>query len=1249
MIHNHSPSGARGSRRRTGRLSGWLRRGAVVVAAALFGTTAIAGGGLPAVAAPVPTDDVVVENRVLKVTQTADWQGPQLPGSAFTGGDTYTLSARVLDGTTHGNARFVSQTDTNNFAWLGNTAISTTEWTEITATFTARSTGIDWVRLVASNPGVFYVDSIVVTDADGDIVFDYDFEDGNVLTGDGGSFAIVENPLEIEWNYVLMITQTADWQGPQFPGSAFTGGDEYRLQARVLDGNTGGYSRFVSQTDTNNWAWLGNTALSRYEWRDIDVTFTARATGLDHVRLVGAPAGVFFADDILITRADGSVVFEHDFQDGVPVTGDGGDTAVIVDPLQRPIIIDPDEPGDQNGGDGEYEDIDMVLLHHITFSPDQYETYGDWFGYSTTHGTSMITSEWGFEPITGGFEYDPYVARIVHTGGSPVGAPDQDGSPYAAQRNAFRLTFPEPLAAGVLYEIVVWYYIPFDEDDPHPYLDEGFGNDRKFRDGVLSYPPGFLINGAAGNAAYTFQAPPGLPQGTWGELRGMMLYPDTEIETVDIRFHGNTWARYPDVWYVDNIRIYYNADVDFVVPEWDMDIPSLAETFEPWFFLGNIYGGTTSATMNISNTREFFAYQFNAITAENHHKPDQIAGPGGRATRPTAEEFNFTNVDPMITWAMANDIAIIGHAFVWHSQSPNWMFRDQDLNPLTRAEARDNMEFYIRTLSEHFAARGTLGAFQAWDVANEVIASGGGTWTGDWQTQMREDSPWWIAYANGMDEAAGEHPSDFVYDAFVFARRYFPYSILYYNDYNEQVPAKTQAIAQMVEQLNERWFNDFENNPEAVAAGEEYTGRLLIEGIGLQSHHHLPLGGWSTNFAQVRESLVRFSEVAREQGVRLSITELDITAGGFGQGAEVFPAPLPEDIAQWQADTFAEVFGYYLEFAEYIERVSIWGLADSQSWRAAGHPLLFDEYFQPKPAFWAVIDTAEETPAPVVDAPVALPADLPEAIVADYYTAQVHAERNNWSPMAWTVVDGELPPGMVLHRFTGVIEGTPTTAGTFTFTLGAGNMAGIGTHEYTIVVHPAEPSFVDVSPANPFLADIEWLVAQGITTGWDLGDGTAEFRPAANTTREAMAAFFYRAAGSPLDFETPETPTFVDVPADSTFYREIEWLAYVGITIGWEVDGDQEFRPGDYITREAMAAFFYRAAGSPPYDDDEVPVFVDVPITNAFFWEIQWLHAVGISTGWTVDGGYEFRPDALITREATAAFFHRAAAADIGW
>jgi hypothetical protein len=64
---------------------------------------------------------------------------------------------------------------------------------------------------------------------------------------------------------------------------------------------------------------------------------------------------------------------------------------------------------------------------------------------------------------------------------------------------------------------------------------------------------------------------------------------------------------------------------------------------------------------------------------------------------------------------------------------------------------------------------------------------------------------------------------------------------------------------------------------------------------------------------------------------------------------------------------------------------------------------------------------------------------------------------------------------------------------------------------------PGPQPFSDVGAGHPFAAEISWLASEGIASGYV--DGT--FRPAAPVSRAAMAAYLYRFAGSPGEVAAP--------------------------------------------------------------------------------------------------------------------------------
>ncbi|WP_284252449.1 Ig-like domain-containing protein [Litorihabitans aurantiacus] len=190
---------------------------------------------------------------------------------------------------------------------------------------------------------------------------------------------------------------------------------------------------------------------------------------------------------------------------------------------------------------------------------------------------------------------------------------------------------------------------------------------------------------------------------------------------------------------------------------------------------------------------------------------------------------------------------------------------------------------------------------------------------------------------------------------------------------------------------------------------------------------------------------------------------------------------------------------------------------------------------------------------------------------------------------------------------------------------------------------PPAISFVDVPEGTMFYDEISWLARAGISTGWELPDGTREFRPVTPIARDAMAAFLFRMR-APAGYVAPDVSPFVDVPTTSQFYREIAWLSEAGISTGWErADGTREFRPLENIARDAMAAFLYRLADSPEVDVPSASPFADVAVGNQFFTEIAWVAQSGVATGWRGNDGSapEYRPLNPVNRDAMAAFLSR--------
>lgn len=93
------------------------------------------------------------------------------------------------------------------------------------------------------------------------------------------------------------------------------------------------------------------------------------------------------------------------------------------------------------------------------------------------------------------------------------------------------------------------------------------------------------------------------------------------------------------------------------------------------------------------------------------------------------------------------------------------------------------------------------------------------------------------------------------------------------------------------------------------------------------------------------------------------------------------------------------------------------------------------------------------------------PSTLPAGTVGAAYAVGVFADGGT-TPYSWIQTAGTLPPGLALQASPGRIQGTPTTAGTFTFTLRVADSAGqSATGTFSITINPPEqPPQLPASP-----------------------------------------------------------------------------------------------------------------------------------------------------------------------------------------
>ena len=174
--------------------------------------------------------------------------------------------------------------------------------------------------------------------------------------------------------------------------------------------------------------------------------------------------------------------------------------------------------------------------------------------------------------------------------------------------------------------------------------------------------------------------------------------------------------------------------------------------------------------------------------------------------------------------------------------------------------------------------------------------------------------------------------------------------------------------------------------------------------------------------------------------------------------------------------------------------------------------------------------------------------------------------------------------------------------------------------------------FTDVSEKDWFYGDVMFVYENGLM----LGTSKTLFSPHGTATRGMMATILWRMEGSPAP---KGKNSFADVEAGKWYADAITWTAENGIFAGY---GKDKFGPDDPITREQLAAIFYRYADYKGYDltvKGNLDKFKDADkITDYAKTAMQWAVGSGLVKG---KSGNLLDPQGTATRAEIAAMLHR--------
>lgn len=405
-------------------------------------------------------------------------------------------------------------------------------------------------------------------------------------------------------------------------------------------------------------------------------------------------------------------------------------------------------------------------------------------------------------------------------------------------------------------------------------------------------------------------------------------------------------------YYVTGVSL---IDMNINTASIQRNIPNLKDKFYEDFGDDMIVGTSLSGgELSDEVLMQLVEKHFNAITLGNELKPDAHLGNGApelesatiNGTTIQVPKLNYTNaeryLDFLNEWNAENpdnQIKVRGHVLVWHSQTPEWFFHeDYDANkPYVTPEVMNlREEWYIKTILEHYVGADSKykDLFYGWDVVNEAVSDSTGTYRND-----SENSSWWAVYQS----------NEFIINAFRFANKYAPESLeLYYNDYNDCTPGKVEGIVNLLKDVK-------------AAEGTR------IDAMGMQGHYNVD----SPTPEQFESAAKKYGEVVG----KIMVTELDFKASTQYDGTK---ATL-ENEYNIQAHSYKNLYQtmkkLHDEKSVEVGGFIVWGVIDCNSWLQmytgvgggvtdgrAQCPLLFDDNYQAKPAFWGIVDPTQLAP-----------------------------------------------------------------------------------------------------------------------------------------------------------------------------------------------------------------------------------------------------------------------------------------------
>jgi endo-1,4-beta-xylanase len=337
-------------------------------------------------------------------------------------------------------------------------------------------------------------------------------------------------------------------------------------------------------------------------------------------------------------------------------------------------------------------------------------------------------------------------------------------------------------------------------------------------------------------------------------------------------------------------------------PQIQTDIPSVYQTLADYFPVGAAVDSTDLSGAH----QQLLTTHFDSITSGNEMKWSSVETSKGN--------FNYTGADSEVGVAVCNGMQIRGHNLVWATgaQTPSYAFGDGTNSPANQATVIANIQEHIKNEVQHFGSKVTV-----WDVVNEPLDPS--------KPDCLVQGPFYkVLGASYLDVALQA------------ARQYAPAGTrLFINDYST---TDTQRLACL------------------ITVASDLHSRGLLDGVGHEMHNAI-------NYPSPAAIANAIDTVAQAiPGIDQEVTELDMSVYNAGDRTSNYGNSVPPRVLAEQGWLYADYFDVFRARKDEISRVTIWGMADDDTWldsfpvSRTDYPLPFDVQLQAKPAYWGIVD-----------------------------------------------------------------------------------------------------------------------------------------------------------------------------------------------------------------------------------------------------------------------------------------------------